>query len=237
MSLEFAKTKAGTSTLSTVNLPAPLKVTLVPLSMKMARAMSTPKWRRTGQSTNNVNAECLAAANARATPSVSSLVPSQLTQPAIDFSTVGGACASDPPVMPPVVEPAPVAPEPVEPPLPVVPPLVVPLVVPLVEDPPVAVLPLGVVPLLAPPPVAAPAVTPRLLPPLLVARSGVTPLRMIAPDTLAVSGTVPPSEPQAASETLITTLIAKRRENCRAPNSISNVVYSSKHSRTKTRVG
>ena len=31
------------------------------------------------------------AANARAAPSVSSVVPSQLTQPATDFSTVGGA--------------------------------------------------------------------------------------------------------------------------------------------------
>jgi hypothetical protein len=58
---------------------------VVPSSMKMGRAMSIPILMLTGQSTTKVNAPCLAAAKAFATPAVSSDVPVQLTQFPIDF--------------------------------------------------------------------------------------------------------------------------------------------------------
>jgi hypothetical protein len=210
--------------LSTVNLPAPLNVTFVPLSMKMARSMSTPKWRRTGQSTIRVNAEFLAAANARATPAVSSVAPSQLTQPDMDFWTVGGAFASDPPALPLVVVPPPVVPGPVVPPLAVVPPLVEPPVV----VPPAAVVPPDVLPLTAPLPAVPLPVVPLPVVPLPVVLLPTTPLpvvppRLMVPDTTAVSE-LPLLDPQAASETLI----AARRHHFHALNSIANLItYSS----------
>jgi len=83
------------------------------------------------------------------------VVPSQLTQPAIDFAAVGGAFANEPPAMVP---------------LPVVP-VVPPLVEPPVVEPPVAVLPpvpLPVVPL--------PVVPPRLIAPDTLAVSELDPL-------------------------------------------------------------
>jgi hypothetical protein len=87
------------------------------------------------------------------------VVPSQLTQPAIDFSTIGGAFANEPPA---------IVPLPVVPLLPVVPPLVEP---PAVE-PPVAVVP----PDALPPVVALPVVPPRLIAPDTLAVSELDPL-------------------------------------------------------------
>ena len=89
------------------------------------------------------------------------MVPSQLTQPAIDFSTVGGAFANEPPEM--LVVPVPVVPPPA-----VVPPLVEPTVV----VPPAAVLPPDVFPPAAP----LPVVPPRLMVPVALAVSELVPL-------------------------------------------------------------
>jgi hypothetical protein len=90
-------------------------------------------------------------------------------------------------------------PAPVVPPLPVVPPAEPPVV-----EPATVVLS---------PDVPAPAAT---LP--------VVPSRLIVPVTLAVSALVPPLDPQAASETLITA----RRQRFRAQNSVDDLIaYSS----------
>jgi hypothetical protein len=91
-----------------------------------------------------------------------------------------------------------------------------PLVDPPVVDPPAGVVPPDVLPLVAPLPVVPPPVVPP---------------RLIVPDTLAASELVPLLDAQAASETLI----AARRQNFRALDSIANLItYSSKHTKTKT---
>jgi len=68
-------------------------------------------------------------------------------------------------------------------------------------------------------------VPPDVLPPTLpVVPLPVVPPRLMVPDTLAVSELVPLLDPQAASETLI----AARRPNFHALNSIANLIaYSS----------
>jgi hypothetical protein len=85
------------------------------------------------------------------------VVPSQLTQPAIDFTAVGGAFANEPPAMVP---------------LPVVPPLVEPPVV----EPPVAVLPPVPLPVVTPTVAPLPVVPPRLIAPDTLAVSELDPL-------------------------------------------------------------
>ncbi len=103
MSLEFAMTKAGINTLSIVNLPDPANSTAVALSINMVREISMPIRMSTGQSTTSVNAEFLAASNARATPAESSDVPLQLTQLLMDFLAVAAACVPDVFSLPPSV--------------------------------------------------------------------------------------------------------------------------------------
>jgi hypothetical protein len=137
MFLESAMTKAGICTSSTVNLPAPVKITAVPSSMKMLRSMSVPTLMFTGQSTTNVNAPCLAAANAFATPAVSSDVPVQLTHSLMVFLTTGIVGAGDVGVAV-GAEPVPLLPVAVVPV--VVPVVVVVAVVPVVEGLPEVML-------------------------------------------------------------------------------------------------
>src|ERR1700736_4678758 len=81
--------------LSTKNLPEPVNSTAVPLSIKMPRSIATPECKRTGQSTINVKAPCLAAANASMAPEVSSETREQNNQSQID-SGHSPAAASPP---------------------------------------------------------------------------------------------------------------------------------------------
>src|SRR5260221_7859954 len=95
---EFAMMNAGCRRLSTKNFPEPANSTEVPLSMKITRSIAGPECSRTGQSTTNVNAPCLAAAKAFIVPEVSSVVPVQDTRAWIDFLTglkAEQACSAD----------------------------------------------------------------------------------------------------------------------------------------------
>lgn len=108
--------------MSIMNVPEPANATVVLLSMNIGRAISDAICKRTGQSTSKMNPPLLAAANAAAAATLSSVSPSHAVHSWIDFLAIAGAVAvPEPPVE--VLEPE----EPV--PVLVVPVLVVPVLV------------------------------------------------------------------------------------------------------------
>jgi hypothetical protein len=85
--------------LSIMKVPEPANATVVLLSMNIGRAISDAICKRTGQSTSKVNPPLLAAANAAAAATLSSVSPSHAVHSWIDFLTIAGAVAvPEPPV-------------------------------------------------------------------------------------------------------------------------------------------